>query len=72
MQFAEPAYLCSNKSKKEMKRIAFTVWLTVVSMMAMATHLPDVEGTVVINKDTITATQNIINKLFTPSFTNAT
>lgn len=30
-----------------MKRIAFTVWLTVVSMMAMATHLPDVEGTVV-------------------------
>ena len=47
MQFAEPAYLCSNKSKKEMKRIAFTVWLTVVSMMAMATHLPDVEGTVV-------------------------
>ena len=30
-----------------MKRIAFTVLLTVVSMMAMATHLPDVEGTVV-------------------------
>ena len=30
-----------------MKRIAFTVWLTVVSMMVMATHLPDVEGTVV-------------------------
>lgn len=30
-----------------MKRIAFAVWLTVVSMMAMATHLPDVEGTVV-------------------------
>ena len=47
MQFAGPAYLCSNKSKKEMKRIAFTVWLTVVSMMVMATHLPDVEGTVV-------------------------
>ena len=30
-----------------MKRIAFTVWLTVVSMMAMAAQLPDVEGTVV-------------------------